>query len=120
MNVRALLASLRDHGIEVHASDGELQLRGHGAPLPPDLHQAVVQHKPALLALVGGPAALPACPFCGKTDYMPIGSGWRRCWPCGERWGPAEAPDPGNPPDLARVRALLGSPARRGRKGGAA
>jgi hypothetical protein len=117
VNARALLARLRDHGIEVQADGGELRLRGRGGALPPDLQRAAVQHKPELLALLGGPAELPACPSCGQTDYMPIGSGWRRCWSCTRRWGPAEAPDPGDPPDLARLRELLCIPRRR-REGG--
>jgi hypothetical protein len=120
MTPRALLARLRDHGVEVQAAGSELQLRGLGAPLPPDLHRAAVQQKAALLALISEPAALPACPFCRRTDYMPVDSGWRRCWSCAERWGPATAPDPGDPPGLARIRALLDTPARRQREGGAA
>jgi hypothetical protein len=119
MTPQVLLARLRDHGIEVQAAGGELQLRGLGVPLPPDLHQAAVLQKAELLALLRAPAA-PACPFCGRTDYLPLGSGWRRCWSCAERWGSAATPDPGDPPDLERIRVLLGIRPRLGRGGGAA
>jgi len=111
VNALTLLARLRDHGIEARADGDELRLLGRGATLTPDLHRAAVEHKPALLALLRDAAALPACPSCGQTDYLPIGSGWRRCWPCARRWGPAQTPDPGDPPDLERVRDLLRIPA---------
>lgn len=51
---------------------------------------------------------LPTCPICDQTDYLPIGRGWRRCWACGRRWGPPGTPDPGDPPDLVQLAALLG------------
>lgn len=50
-----------------------------------------------------------ACPHCGARDYWPLGEGWRRCWACRRRWGPAGTPDPGEPADLERVRELVGA-----------
>ncbi len=56
------------------------------------------------------------CPACHVMDYLPLGNGWRRCWRCGHRWGPAGTTDPGDPPDLARLEALcLDSSCRGGR-----
>ena len=48
------------------------------------------------------------CAVCGACDYLPLGRGWRRCWSCGNRWGPGA--DPGEPQDLDRVAVLLAPP----------
>ncbi len=107
MNALGLLARLRELGIEVDVDGDQLRLRGHDAPLTPELRRCAVAHKPALLALLRGATTEPICPNCGRVDYMPIGSGWRRCWACGRRWGPTSAPDPGDPPDLRQIRDRL-------------
>ncbi len=108
LNALGLLARLRELGIEVEADGDQLRLRGRHAPLTPELRRGAAAYKPALLALLREAAAQPICPACGRIDYMPIGSGWRRCWTCGRRWGPAWAPDPGDPPDLDQIRGRLG------------
>jgi TubC N-terminal docking domain len=115
VNALALLSRLRELGIEVQAEGGQLRLRGRRAALSPELRQGAVAHKEALLSLLRAPAAEPICPSCRRTDYMPLGSGWRRCWACGQRWGPPAAPDPGNPPDLELLRDRLGTTDRRKR-----
>jgi hypothetical protein len=56
-------------------------------------------HKPELQTLLANKDTEAfACPACGELDYMPLGRSWRRCWPCGHRWGPAgtAAPDEGH------------------------
>jgi hypothetical protein len=108
VNALRLLASLREHRIEVEVDGDQLRLRGRQALLTPELRRAAAAYKPALLALLREAAAEPICPICGRVDYMPIGSGWRRCWACGWRGGPTRAPDPGDPPDLAQIRDRLG------------
>jgi TubC N-terminal docking domain len=115
VNAVALLARLRELGIEVQAEGDQLRLRGRRVSLTPELRQRAVAHKEALLALLRAPAAAPICPTCRRTDYMPLGSGWRRCWACGRRWGPPAAPDPGDPRDLELLRDRLGMADRRKR-----
>jgi hypothetical protein len=108
VNALGLLASLREHGIEIEVDGDQLRLRGRQAPLTPELRRAAAAYKPALVALLREAATEPICPTCGRVDYMPLGSGWRRCWTCGRRWGPTRAPDPGDPPDLEQIRDRLG------------
>jgi len=96
-------------GIEARAVDGDLVLRGRGRVLPTELRFAVREHKPDILDLLtAGVAPTLVCPACGSTDYLPLGHRWRRCWRCGQRWGPAGSADPGDPPDLARIGHLIG------------
>lgn len=108
MTALALLVKLRELGVAVQVHGDQIRLRGRHAPLPPELRRAAAVHKPALLALVTNAAAELACPNCGRIDYLSLGSGWRRCWRCGRRWGPTWAPDPGDPPDLNQLRERLG------------
>jgi hypothetical protein len=114
LNALAVLARLRERGIEVAVDGDQLRLRGRQSSLTPELRRAAVAHKPALLALLRKAPAETTCATCGRTDYLPIGSGWRRCWACGRRWGPTSTPDPGDPPDVEQIRDRLGL--RNGRK----
>lgn len=114
MTAAELLRELRRQGVEVVAAAGQLRTRPAGA-VPLELRPQVLEHRHEVLQLLEI-----ACPQCGDVDYLPLANAWRRCWTCGTRWGPG--PDPGDPPDLERTAALLGSslaaeprPADRGR-----
>ncbi len=102
-----LLDALGALGIKVALSpDGHLRTSPSGA-VPVELRAAIREHKAELIHLLsiqsGPPAADICCPSCRRIDYLPLKDGWRRCWACGNRWGPGESVDPGDPPDLGNV-----------------
>ena len=115
MSAAALLNRLRALGMEMIAEGDDLRLRGRGQPLTPDLRYQVRASKRELIALLttGGGVRSLCCPGCGRIDYLPLDDAWRRCWVCGQRWGPATTADPGDLTYLPRLaRALV--PERRG------
>lgn len=114
MSAAALLARLRELGIEARSEGGSLLLRGRATLLPADLRQALAEQKSALIALLAAASApAPAsCSACGQVDYLPLGGGWRRCWSCGQRWGPPGQADPGDPPGLLGFAPLDVEPPR--------
>jgi hypothetical protein len=111
---RAILAALRARGITVRL-DEDGQPRVGPRALVSDVDQVLLQaHREEVVAALVAtsfsgttptgavtPEAefeLPACPACGASDYLPLGAGWRRCWPCHHAWGPADVPKPIWPP----------------------
>ena len=110
---RDILAALSERGITVRLADGDQPLVGPADQVDEADRALLAAHRDAVLAaLNAGPApvqtAPPTCPWCRQQNYMPLGSGWRRCWSCGRRWGSASTEDPGDPSDLDRIAALLG------------
>jgi TubC N-terminal docking domain len=124
---RDILAALSDRGIVVRLAEDGRPWAGPAELITESDRARLAEHRDAVLAAlraeapasppegseVGSepapvPAAPPVCPQCGQQDYMPLGGGWRRCWSCGGRWGPAGHQDPGDPPDLNLTAASLG------------
>jgi len=102
-----LLDTLGGLGIRVALSpDGRLRTSPPGA-VPIELRSAVLEHKAELIHLVTIQSrprvAVIRCPSCARCDYLPLTNGWRRCWACGNRWGPGGSADPGEPADLGVV-----------------
>lgn len=113
MTAAALLVRLQELGIEACAEGGTLLLHGRARALPAELRRALAEHKQALLAFIAAvDADTPACSACGQVDYLPLAGGWRRCWSCAQRWGPAGTIDPGDPPGVLGLAPLDGEPAR--------
>jgi hypothetical protein len=77
----ALLADLRSRGIELQTDGARIRWRPREA-VGPDLRDAILANRDALIALLSGPGAAPAaaCPRCGRP---PDGEG--RCWRCCDR-----------------------------------
>lgn len=72
----------------------------------PELQDQVASSDKQLSSALEG--ELPACPGCGRADYLPLRLGWRHCWACGTRWGRPGSRDPGDPDDVASLAELLG------------
>jgi hypothetical protein len=111
MTAAEILSQLQAVGVGIRLHGDTLVCR----PLrkvPVELAEQIRAHKPELVAILAEPAPIPTappvCPRCHQQNYMPLGSGWRRCWSCEWRWGPAGTQDPGDPPDLNRTAAVLG------------
>ena len=111
MTAAEILSQLQAAGVTIRL-DGDTLVCRPLRDVPADLVQQIRAHKPELVAILAEPApvqtAPPLCPRCQQQDYMLLGAGWRRCWVCGQRWGPGGTQDPGDPPDLNRTAALLG------------
>jgi hypothetical protein len=111
MTAAEILSQLQAAGIGIRLHGDTLLCRPLGN-VPAELAEQIRAHKPELVALLAEPApaqtAPPVCPRCRQQDYMPLADGWRRCWSCGWRWGPAGTKDPGDSPDLIRTASLIG------------
>lgn len=107
MSGAEVLARLRAMNIDVRTRGGGILCRPRAA-VTDELRRAIVDNRDELLALLasGGPAQQLECPGCRAVDYLPLGSGWRRCWQCGRRWGPP-GPAPKAPADLDQIAAAL-------------
>jgi hypothetical protein len=86
---------------QLHAAQIELRIQGDmllcrpAAAVSAQLRRAVTDHKSQLLRLLSAKATDSIiCPVCGQLDYMPLGDGWRSCWSCSHRWGPAGSAEP--------------------------
>jgi hypothetical protein len=113
MTAAEILSQLQAAGVGIRLDGDTLLCRPLGN-VPAELAEQIRAHKPELVALLAEPAPVQTapliCPRCRQQDYMPLGDGWRPCWVCWWRWGPAGTQDPGDPPDLHRIAALLGLP----------
>ncbi len=114
MNATALLADLRERGVEFHADNGRLRYRAPKGILTDAYRAALRQHRDELLALVR-PAATPpadACLGCGTStrfsapDWPEPGAGRWLCRTCTSR-----------PSQSLRELAAALSPADRARLG---
>jgi DNA polymerase I-like protein with 3'-5' exonuclease and polymerase domains len=124
---RDIVAALADRGISLRLGEDGRPLVGPAELIDEADRALLAGHRDAVLAAlrIKEPPALPerpearreprlvetghlACPRCSQEDYLPLGGGWRRCWPCGRRWGPAGTQDPGDPADLDRIAARIG------------
>ena len=110
MTAVEILSQLQAIGVGIRLQGDTLVCR----PLrrvPTELVAEIRAHKPELVAIlaptVSDQAAPPVCPRCREGDHVALDGGWRRCWLCGWRWGPAGTEDPGDPPNLRRTAAVL-------------
>lgn len=85
MNIEALLAELKQKGIEVRLVDGQPKVIGPRALLTDDLVATLRQHKAELVALLSRPQdSTPdrPCPACGGLRYWLRPSGGWVCSQC--------------------------------------
>jgi hypothetical protein len=85
LTATSVLEQLRAAGLEVSRAGDKVRVRGG---LPDDLRALAVAARAQLLADLAEEAAESHlyCPRCRMLDYVPLGSGRRRCFQCGEVW----------------------------------
>jgi len=78
MTVSEVLQEVRRVGIMLQADMDRLRVNAPKGALTPELRQALLEHKPALLQLL----TAPPCPTCGVSDWRSSPDGGRWCVPC--------------------------------------
>lgn len=81
MTARDLLGRLRSLGFEIAASNGRLRVTADRGELTEELRQAILRHKPELLALLAKPeeSLQPPCPIA-RDRPLPLSSFQTRLW----------------------------------------